>query len=199
MFLKGIKTKIIGPGAAEAVSEVGPLCLMAEAKTLERQVTEAFELLRMPLYQYLMAVFGNPAEAEDLTQETFARLYASLRKGNTIRNVRFWAFRVAHNLAVNHRRQIQFFTPVDADTWDELIAHLPDMGLNPEQDIIRRERFAKLFDGLKRLTLDQRQALYLRTRGFKYKEIGEIMGCGSSTISQMLRRGIRKLSEHQGD
>ena len=172
---------------------------MAEAKTLEDKVTEAFEMLRLPLYQYLMAVFGNPAEAEDLTQESFLRLYSSLQDGQTIRNLRFWIFRVAHNLAMDRRKHNQFIRPLDADSWDELVALLPDNGLNPEQDILRREKYSRLFDGLKRLSLHERQALYLRSRGFKYDEIAEIMAVGSSTVGEYLRRGIKKLSEHAGD
>jgi RNA polymerase sigma-70 factor (ECF subfamily) len=199
MLLKRIKTRIVGQNSAEEFSDASLVCLMTEAKTLEEKVTEAFELLQTPLYQYLMSVFGNPAEAEDLTQETFARLYNSLLRGHTIRNVRFWVFRVAHNLVVERWRRTQFLTPLDADSWDDLVALLPDTGLNPEQDILRREKFSRLYEGLKRLSMNERQALYLRSRGFKYKEIAEIMGVHASTVAESLRRGIKKLSEHQGD
>jgi RNA polymerase sigma-70 factor (ECF subfamily) len=195
MLLKRIKASVPGQADAESLSDGGLVCLMAEAQTLEEKVTEAFELLRTPLYQYLMAVFGNPEEAEDLTQEAFVRLYTSLQDGQKIRNLRFWIFRVAHNLAIDRRRRTQFITPLDANTWDELVAMLPDAGLNPEQDILRREKFSRLFEGAKRLSLHERQALYLRLRGFKYKEIGEIMDVGSSNVSEALRRSIRKLSE----
>ena len=199
MLVKRIKTRIVGQDAAGELSETNLVYLMAEAKTLEDKVTEAFEMLRLPLYQYLMAVFGNPAEAEDLTQESFLRLYSSLQDGQTIRNLRFWIFRVAHNLAMDRRKHNQFIRPLDADSWDELVALLPDNGLNPEQDILRREKYSRLFDGLKRLSLHERQALYLRSRGFKYDEIAEIMAVGSSTVGEYLRRGIKKLSEHAGD
>lgn len=172
---------------------------MSDEKTLEERVTEAFELLRTPLYRYLVASFGNQAEAEDLTQETFARLYDSLLRGNAIRNIRFWAFRVAHNLVLERHRKTQFIRPLDADSWEEMAALLPDAGLNPEQDILRREKFARLHESFKRLSANERHALYLRSRGFKYKEIAEIMDIHTSTVAESLRRGIKKLSEHQGD
>lgn len=66
--------------------------MMAESDTIEHQVTRLFEMLRMPVYQYLMAVFGNAAEAEDLTQDAFLQLYKALRNGQTIRNIRILAF-----------------------------------------------------------------------------------------------------------
>lgn len=199
MLLKRIKTRLVGAEADGEFSDTSLVCLMAQAKTLEERVAEVFELLRVPLYQYLMAVFGNPAEAEDLTQECFLRLYSSLQDGQTICDVRFWVFRVAHNLAMDRRKHEQFLAPLSADTWDELVSLLPDTGLNPEQDMLRREKFSRLFEGLKRLSLHERQALYLRSRGFKYGEIAEIMNVGSSTVGEFLRRGIRKLSEQQGD
>jgi RNA polymerase sigma-70 factor (ECF subfamily) len=199
MLLKRIKTRIVGEEAAGEFSDTSLVCSMAEAQTLEEKVTELFETLRLPLYQYLMAVFGNPAEAEDLTQESFVRLYSSLQKGQTIRNVRFWIFRVAHNLVIERHRRSQFITPLDADSWEQLVSMLPDTGLNPEQDMLRREKFSRLFEGLKRLSLNERQALYLRSRGFKYREIAEIMGVQASTVAESLRRGIKKLSEQQGD
>ncbi len=42
---------------------------------LEQKVAQVFESLREPVYHYLVAVFGNAAGAEDITQETFLRLY----------------------------------------------------------------------------------------------------------------------------
>src|SRR5215470_17400648 len=121
MLLKRIKAKIAGSSQSEELSDSNLVCLMTDAKTLEEQVTEAFELLRMPLYNYLTAVYGNPAEAEELAQEAFLKLYSSLRAGQAIRNIRFWIFRVAHNLALDRRRHNQFMTPLDADSWEELI------------------------------------------------------------------------------
>ncbi|MGH9900086.1 MAG: RNA polymerase sigma factor, partial [Pyrinomonadaceae bacterium] len=42
---------------------------------LEQKVGQLFERLRDPIYRYLVTTFGNPAEAEEITQEAFLRLY----------------------------------------------------------------------------------------------------------------------------
>jgi RNA polymerase sigma-70 factor, ECF subfamily len=172
---------------------------MADSNKLEQQITQLFETWRFPVYQYLMAVFGNPAEAEDLTQDAFLQLYTTIKSGQTIRNVRFWIFRVAHNLAVNRRKHNQFMTPLDADSWDEIEKLIPDTNLNPEQNVLLREKYERLYLGLKRLSMQERQALYLRAEGFLYKEIGEIMNIATPTVGEFLRRGIKKLSEQNGD
>jgi len=172
---------------------------MTDNKSLEQQVAELFEILRTPVYQYLISVFGNAAEADDWTQDAFLQLYKVLRQGQTIRNVRFWVFRVAHNLAINCRKHDQFIAPLSADSWDEIERLLPDTGLNPEQIILHREKFERLFNGLKRLSIQERQALYLRTEGFKYKEIAEIMNIAAPTVGEYLQRAIKKLTGWNGD
>lgn len=175
------------------------LISMAETNQLEQQITQLFETFRQPVYQYLMAVFGNAEEAEDLTQDAFLQLYKTVKSGQTIRNIRFWIFRVAHNLAVNRRKHNQFIAPLDANSWEAIESLLADSKLNPEQNILLREKYERLYLGLKRLSMQERQALFLRAEGFRYREIGEIMSVATPTVGEFLRRGIKKLSEQNGD
>jgi RNA polymerase sigma-70 factor, ECF subfamily len=172
---------------------------MTETGTLDEQIEQVFEALRMPVYQYLLSVFGKPNEAEDLTQDAFLQLYKALLKGQEIENVRFWIFRVAHNLAIDKRKHQQFVSTIQVDSWDEVEKLLPDSGLNPEQIILRKEKFEMLYQGIKRLTLNERQCLYLRAEGFRYKEIAEIMKVGIPTVGEYLRRSIKKLGENGGE
>lgn len=170
---------------------------MTETDSLEQQTARLFEALRMPVYQYLMAVFGDAAEAEDLTQDAFLQLYKALRQGQTIRNVRFWIFRVAHNLAINRQKHNQFIAPLGAESWREIEKQFPDKNLNPEQNILQRERYERIYEGMKLLSIHERQSLHLRAEGFKYKEIAEIMNVATPTVGEFLRRGIRKLTERK--
>ena len=78
---------------------------MQGASRLEQKVSELFELLRDPIYRYVCRLIRKRAEAEDLTQETFLRLYDSLQKGHAMGNVRPWLYRVAHNLAIDWLRR----------------------------------------------------------------------------------------------
>lgn len=185
--------------AAAKLSSAGMdlLFAMTEGNTLEQQVTQLFETLRMPVYQYLVSVFGNQAEAEDTTQDAFLQLYKALRQGQTIREARFWIFRVAHNLAINRGKHNKFIAQLDADSWSEIEERLLDRGLNPEQNILQREKYERVHEGLKLLSMQERQSLYLRAEGFKYKEIADIMKIATPTVGEFLRRGIRKLTENR--
>ncbi len=169
------------------------LGLMQRTATLEEKVAELFELLRDPVYLYLVAVLGNPAEAEDLTQEAFLRLYRWLHRGHVISNVRFWLFRVAHNLAFKHREKGEQQVNAVSRSWDDLKDLLPDPGLNPEQRVLQMERFQRLHAAMSWLSPQEIQCLHLRAEGFRYREIGEILGINTKTSAEYLRRGIRKL------
>jgi RNA polymerase sigma-70 factor, ECF subfamily len=178
----------------------GDLCLELEAiplvqedETLEQRVTRIFLALRLPVYYYLMAFLGDAAAADDLAQEVFLRLYAHLHRGRPVENVRVWVFRVAHNLAFDERQRHQRLALLDAPAWEEICSVLPDPSLNPEQRALQRERLECLHSALQWLSEQERQCLLLRAEGLRYREIGEILGIGTSTVGEFLQRALRKL------
>ncbi len=163
------------------------LGLMQSNETLEQRVARLFELLRNPVYYYLLAALNDAAEAEDITQETFLRLYAQLHRGRAVENVRLYVFRVAHNLAFDERRRGQSLTWLDAPSSEQLRALLSEGGLNPEQQALRQEKYERLQAGLRRLSPQERQCLLLRFEGLPYREIGDVLGIGVSTAADCLR------------
>src|SRR6266508_2623432 len=143
-----------------------------ETLKLEQKVTGYFEQWREPVYRYVVAAFGNSAQAEDVTQEAFLQLYRCLHAGQSIRNVRAWVFRVAHNLAVNQIKSQQFITPLDDETWAEVRRLYQDTSPTPEQ-----------------------KCLHLRTKGLRYREIAEILDMSTTTVAETLYRVIEKLAK----
>jgi RNA polymerase sigma-70 factor (ECF subfamily) len=193
MALNGLGLDVGAGHEAELRIDSTVVGLMQRTLSLEEKVGELFELLRDPIYLYVMAVLGNPAEAEDLTQEVFLELYRVLHRGRVIGNVRSWLFGVAHNLAFKRRENIQHYEGVDSRTWDELRELLPDPGLNPEQRVLQMERFERLHAAMAWLSPQEVQCLHLRAEGFRYREVGEILNISAKTAAEFLRRGIRKL------
>ena len=193
MALSGLGLELGSGQEAEVCIDSTVLGLMQRTLSLEEKVAQLFELLRDPVYLYLKAVVGNPAEAEDITQETFLHLYRALHNGRSINNVRFWVFRVAHNLAFKERGRSEHYQETDTHTWDELRQLLPDPGLNPEQRVLQMERFERLHAAMAWLSPQELQCLHLRAEGFRYREIGEILGINTKSAAEFLRRGIRKL------
>src|SRR5262249_16402383 len=178
----------------------GALCLepegvslMQENETLEQKVTRIFQALRLPVYYYLMSSLGDAATADDLTQEVFLRLYAHLHRGRSVENVRLWVFRVAHNLAFDERHRHQRLGWLDELDGGEVGGGRAGPELNPEPGGLQGERLERLHEALRRLSAQERQCLLLRAEGLRYREIGEILGVGTSTVGEFLQRALRKL------
>lgn len=171
--------------------------LRAEEKklTVTETVEEYFAQLREPVLRYLIATFGDVAQAEEITQEAFLRLYSAMIDGPQIQNVKAWIFRVAHNLAVNNVKRQQFVQPMDEESWANLEANLESKEINPEQDLLRKEKFRRLRAAMGTLTINERSCLNLRTKGFQYREIGEILSVSTTTVAETLYRVIEKLGK----
>jgi len=166
-------------------------CPAAVTETLEGRVTELFQRLRGSVYRYLVAVIQDPSVAEEITQETFLRLYCCLRERKTISSVRPWVFRVAHNLALNERTRRRFLGSDESTALDHIHAPSGPEAPDPEQAMLLQERMAL---AMQQLSRHQRECLILKVEGFRYREIAEILGLSVPNVAQSLRRGIKKLT-----
>lgn len=180
----------------------GNVCLEVSALTeqkqisLEEHVTELFNTLSNSVFVYLVSVFGQDSavDIDDIVQEAFIKLYKTLHDGHQIENTRFWLFRVAYNLAIDSLRTQQFITLLDETQWKKIEDKLSDRASNPEQQALKQAEFVRLYDAMKRLSRQERECLYLRAEGFRYREIGEILGVAIPTVNEFLRRAIKKLT-----
>jgi RNA polymerase sigma-70 factor (ECF subfamily) len=174
---------------------MGPelICVAQDTLKLEQKITQLFETLRDPLHRYVSTITGDPAEAEEITQDAFLRLYSWLHRGRSIVNIRSWVFRVAHNLAMERRQSSKFISLLDSASWDELAQRHRDLGPTPEEKVVNEERFERLHAALARLSPQERLCMDLRAEGFRYREIADVLGIGMSTVGEFLVRAIRKL------
>ena len=159
--------------------------------TLQDQVSAAYEEFRDDVYRYLLLLGLSPSQAQETAQEAFLRLYVAQRGGTRIRHARAWVFTVSHNLALNLKQAehgIHLFDPSDA-SGIQYASTDPD----PERQAIDNQRNAKLQNALASLSEQQRHCLLLRAEGFRYREIADIIGVGTSTVGEFLRRAISRL------
>ncbi len=161
---------------------------------LERQVTESFLELQKPIYRYLRGAAGDAMEAqeaEDLTQEVFLRLFADLRKGRSVTNVRAWVFRVAHNLIVDRIRQQR---AAELSRVEEAeIDRREDPAPTAEQALLESECRRKVGRALGRLSPQERNCVQLRSQGLRYRDIAEVLAVRVPTVQTLLGRAMRKI------
>lgn len=159
----------------------------------EERIVQLYDALRPSLYRYLINIGVSPADVEEIVQESFLRLYQHMRGGGNEDNLRSWIFKVAHNLSVNvlrgRRRQIE----VTPELWEQLSQSTLDRMPGPEEQLLQKEQLRHIHDELEDLTPLQRDCLNLRVEGFRYREIGEILNIGTSTVASSLRNAITRI------
>jgi len=153
---------------------------------IDLHVTKAFDDLSGPVFGYVIVIVGDRDGAEDVTQEVFFRYFCELRQGREIREPRAWAFRVAHNLALNQRRDSRKFVRIsDCRIVAESRVH---------QRLEELERRRQVRRALAALSSRERRCIELRTQGLRYREIADLLHIRISSVSNYVERAIRKIT-----
>jgi RNA polymerase sigma-70 factor (ECF subfamily) len=171
---------------------------MPGLSTLGDRVTALFQELRVPVFRFLLRKTHDPWCAEELTQETFLRLFQHLQQEHPIDNPKAWLFTVANNLAIDARRTESHATDVDEITWKRLEKSTANRDSDPENVVLQRERLDRLHASVLNLTPFQRQCLHLRAEGLRYREIAELLDLSVSTVVDAVRRAASKLARNFG-
>ncbi len=157
--------------------------------TTEQEVVELFDNLRERLLRYLLSFSLSMPDAEDILQETFLALFRHLRRGKSRRHLQSWLFRVAHNLALRHRRSQRSAPQSDTGSDKFLICPAPD----PEEQLVASQTEKRAMTVLQALPEQSRWCLYLRAEGLRYREIAEILNISLGSVSTYLERSLAQI------
>jgi RNA polymerase sigma-70 factor, ECF subfamily len=148
------------------------------------------------LYGYAMTLTDNPADSEDLVQETYLR---ALRAQETLRpdsNVKGWLFTILRNLWLNQIRSVR-----NNPCLDEFDEQTENFGsVNAERSISPLESYlAQLKQGdveraIEGLPQIYREVVLLRdVEGLTYQEIAQVLRCPDGTVMSRLGRARERL------
>lgn len=190
---------MIGEAAISLEVLVG---LEAEVARLRRGDLDALAELvaryQHRLYRYLLRMVHQPAEAEDLFQQTWLRVAGQIRRYDPLRNFDAWLFTLARNLAIDHLRRARpdSLDSREAEEYSTPTA-LRDSAPPALDALIARERAQFLAAALMNLPVMYREVLSLRfEEEMKLDEIAQVLDAPLSTVKSRLRRGLEGLRQN---
>ena len=146
------------------------------------------------LYGTAMRLTRNPADAEDLVQDTHLKAFRFANRFESGTNLKAWLFTILHNTFRNDVRHAGR-DPIEVDSGTvEQTAARPGQDISPEQLLLRATLDTDLRAALDGLPLAFRQAVWLRdVEEFSYREIAEILSVPQGTVMSRISRGRQLL------
>lgn len=167
-------------------------------KPLESPSAEASAFLERAMEQYGKATYnfafrltGNEADARDLTQDAFVRVYRAWRSFVPGTSFLSWIYRIVTNLHRDElrRKKGRYLEEIPEDNAPQAFGGSRPLAVDPIEDYMSGQLGGSMAQSLAQLSSEQRQVIVLADiEEFSYQEIADIMGCSIGTVRSRLHR-----------
>jgi RNA polymerase sigma-70 factor (ECF subfamily) len=164
---------------------------------------DAMEQYGRAAYTYAYRLVGNEADARDLAQDAFLRVYRAWRSFVPGTSFIAWLYRILTNLYRDElrRRKGRYLEEIPEDNAPQEFGALRPQAAPAADDYVERQLSEQLSRSLERLSPEQRQVVILADiEEYSYQEIAEIAGCSIGTVRSRLHRAralLKRLLEKQ--
>ena len=147
------------------------------------------------LYGAALRLTRNAADAEDLVQDTYLKVFRFSSRFEHGTNLKAWLHTILHNTFLNDRRRA-VRDPVATDT--DIVERVAALGAGeaptPEDLLLRHTLDTDVQEAIDSLPDVFRQAVWLRdVEEFTYAEIAQMLGVAAGTVMSRISRGRRML------
>jgi RNA polymerase sigma-70 factor, ECF subfamily len=154
-----------------------------------------------PVYNLILSMLGDVADAADGTQEVFLKAFRGIRSFRQGSSLKTWLYRIAIREALNHKRwfkrHLQKNVSIDAEPEEGHTAiEIEDLAATPFEQFAAHEVQAAVQSALQEIPQVFRSAVILRDlEGLSYEEIAEVLECSVGTVKSRILRGRRALKD----
>jgi len=166
--------------------------LCRRAKRGDREAAcEMLKICYPDVFAYLRRLCGSQNDAEDLTQQTFVKVWSSLESFAGRSKFSTWLHAIAHNIYIDWQRRGPSGVRNYPDPWwDECI----DTNPGPSTDAADRQTAQRLYEAVDQLDEDQRHVVHLHYyQGLSIRETAKVLNVATSTVKYRLREVLRIL------
>ena len=155
----------------------------------EQSAEELIKRYYTSILRYCRWHCSSAEKAEDLTQETFYKLFKSMSDYKGKKKFKAYLYTIANRLCIDESRKTSFYPLEDA----EII-------VDECNEILRLEDKAEIKYLLNTLSSEQREAIILRFgEQLEFHEIAKVMGCNMRTTQSRVRNGLKIMRKEQQD
>jgi RNA polymerase sigma-70 factor (ECF subfamily) len=156
---------------------------------------QLFVTYKDTVYTMALHFTGNDAQACDITQQVFLKLFSKIDQFQGASKFSTWLYRIVANACEDERRKTKRLVPISTR---------PETGpmetKRPQEErVYRREIAASVRDAISELSPKLRLPILLRyVEGLSYEEIADTLGCSKGTVASRMNRGHKALAKRLG-
>ena len=161
----------------------------------EHAFTQIVNRWQKRIYRFAYRYFGNSADADDITQKTFIRVYQKLNSLDDPGKFSSWIYRIANNLCLDELKRAGRRRLESLET--NQVSAIPVNSRTPATEMHQKELKAMVQNVLHSLPEEQRTVLILKEfEGLKFREIAEVLDEPEGTVKTRLYAGLTALRKN---
>jgi RNA polymerase sigma-70 factor (ECF subfamily) len=166
--------------------------LKGDGKSLEFLIQRYLK----PIYSFVYHYVNNEADAEDITQEVFVKVWRNIRKFNSQNKFQTWLFVIAKNTAIDFLKKKKpiLFSEINNSHFNNLLENITDTRFLPDEAFEDSETKKALNSAIDELSPTYRVVFNLRYYNqFSFRQIAESLGESINTVKSRYRRALLSL------
>jgi len=192
------RTVVCNARAAEVTASAEDEATAQPVNVEQINFTDLVKLYRTPLFRFVVRRIGNPADAEDIAQQTFVEAFSSLETFRGQSQLSTWLYGIAMNLVRNYLNRAPH--RVHKYESDEVLTMMADDADGPDALVERMELLTRLYAEVDTLSSDLRQVfLLVAIEGRSYEEAAQTLNIPIGTVRSRLFRAREAIKARMPD